>query len=70
MIRSVMRKPLVLFKDEAEDPPGTIWGPVWILYFGNDPVEPEREEKLDEWLTRAQAQQLAHERGYDFQDDA
>ena len=68
MIGSAMRRPLVVFKDELEDPPGTWWGPVWIFYFGDDPNEPEREEKLDQWMKRSDVRKLAEERGYEFQE--
>jgi hypothetical protein len=35
-----MRKPLVVFKYEDEEDDGTPVGPVWIDYFGEDPVKP------------------------------
>ncbi len=66
-----MRKPLVVFKWEGEEDDGTPHGPVWIYHFDGDSLDDGyREEEFDRWFTLPEAQQIAEERGYDFQDDA
>jgi len=39
-----MRKPLVVFKWEGEEPDGTPHGPVWIMHFEGDSPEPVRSK--------------------------
>jgi hypothetical protein len=57
-----------VFKHEDEED-GTPVGPVWIDYFGDDPNEPERSEKLEEWITLPEARKLADARGFEFLED-
>ena len=60
----------VVWKYEDEEDDGTPFGPVWIDYFGDDPVKPERSEELDRWVTLAEARQIAEELGFDLLEDS
>jgi hypothetical protein len=65
----VTRRGRVVFKYEDEEADGTPVGPVWIDYFGEDQVRPERSEKLEEWVRLPEARRLAEERDFEFVED-
>jgi hypothetical protein len=59
-----MTEALLLWKGEDVDENGADVGPAWVLF--GDPDRPDRELKLDGYLTFDEAKAFAELHGYDF----
>jgi hypothetical protein len=63
-----IRRPVLVWKYEDEVDDGSEVGPAWLDTFGEHPTKPTSSEDLG-WITRAEAQRIAAERGYELLED-